>query len=243
MTPALPRRLPRRLPDGLRVRGPSEGAVLAVFLVVTVLGVWFAAADRRVFELAYVAEDGPTEWLGVLALALCAALCLGRALALRPFRERRFTASLAFMGLVFLFGVGEELSWGQRLIGFESPEPFLRHNAQRELNVHNLVVGGVKINKLVFGASFTVATVLYLLAFPPLRSRSRLVRRTADAHAVPVPRPLHVLAYAALGIAATALIDSPKRGEILECGGCWLFLAMFLEPANKGLFARAPLTR
>ncbi|MFN2517287.1 MAG: hypothetical protein ABR556_13850 [Pyrinomonadaceae bacterium] len=44
-------------------------------------------------------------------------------------------------GLVALFCIfvaGEEFSWGQRLLGFYSPEYFLANNFQQELNLHNL---------------------------------------------------------------------------------------------------------
>ena len=42
---------------------------------------------------------------------------------------------LAFLG--FFVGM-EEISWGQRLIGFEEPEFWAKHNAQSEFTFHNL---------------------------------------------------------------------------------------------------------
>ena len=75
--------------------------------------------------------------------------------------------SVTFLcGLVFLFGAGEEISWGQRIFNTESSEFFLKNNAQQETNLHNLVVGGVKINKLVFGKGIAIFIVLYLVVFP-----------------------------------------------------------------------------
>ena len=40
------------------------------------------------------------------------------------------------LGLVSLLSIGEELSWGQRLIGFTTPE-IASQNRQGELTVHN----------------------------------------------------------------------------------------------------------
>lgn len=40
-------------------------------------------------------------------------------------------------GLFCLVVAGEEISWGQRLVGFVPPEIFLESNYQQELNVHN----------------------------------------------------------------------------------------------------------
>lgn len=43
-----------------------------------------------------------------------------------------------FFGVVLLFGSLEELSWGQRIFRFQTPEFFLKYNRQKEVNIHNL---------------------------------------------------------------------------------------------------------
>ena len=42
------------------------------------------------------------------------------------------------LALLFLFGAGEEISWGQRLLGFETPAAISEVNRQEEFNLHNL---------------------------------------------------------------------------------------------------------
>lgn len=42
------------------------------------------------------------------------------------------------LGLLFFFGAGEEISWGQRILGFETPEAVAGVNKQEEFNTHNL---------------------------------------------------------------------------------------------------------
>ena len=42
------------------------------------------------------------------------------------------------MALIFIFGAGEEISWGQRIFNVESSEYFLENNAQGETNLHNM---------------------------------------------------------------------------------------------------------
>ena len=42
------------------------------------------------------------------------------------------------LGLLFLFGAGEEISWGQRILGFQTPQPLSQVNKQEEFNLHNL---------------------------------------------------------------------------------------------------------
>jgi len=43
-------------------------------------------------------------------------------------------------GIFFLFVAGEEISWGQRIFGLETPEVLQNHNVQGELNLHNLSI-------------------------------------------------------------------------------------------------------
>ncbi len=42
--------------------------------------------------------------------------------------------------LILFFGAGEEISWGQRIFNYETPEIILKKNIQKEFNIHNLEV-------------------------------------------------------------------------------------------------------
>lgn len=55
------------------------------------------------------------------------------------FRTKRNVFFL-LLALLFFFGGGEEISWGQRIFGWETPETFQKANLQRETNLHNLVI-------------------------------------------------------------------------------------------------------
>jgi hypothetical protein len=160
---------------------------------------------------------------------------LYRFVKLRKVRPKPFLGVTLLLSLLYLFGMGEEISWGQRIFGVESPEFFTAHNAQRETNLHNLVVGGVKINKLIFGGALAVGIVTYLLAFPVLYRKSSRARALMDRFAVPIPEVRHVLCYVAL-FALVSLIPSSKKGELLELGGCSLFLLITLYPFNREIF-------
>jgi hypothetical protein len=50
---------------------------------------------------------------------------------------------MILLALVFLFGAGEEISWGQRILGFEPPAALKEANVQSEFNIHNLPVSMV----------------------------------------------------------------------------------------------------
>ncbi|MFK7806629.1 MAG: hypothetical protein AB8F74_02400, partial [Saprospiraceae bacterium] len=41
------------------------------------------------------------------------------------------------LALLFIFLTGEEISWGQRILGLETPESIAKNNEQDEINFHN----------------------------------------------------------------------------------------------------------
>ena len=43
-----------------------------------------------------------------------------------------------FLALLFFMGFGEEISWGQRFFGIDTPEHIKKLNMQGEINLHNL---------------------------------------------------------------------------------------------------------
>jgi hypothetical protein len=68
---------------------------------------------------------------------------LAGAAVLWAFRYRRGMGRfavfyLAMMALFYLVCAGEEISWGQRALGFATPESMLATNEQGEFNLHNL---------------------------------------------------------------------------------------------------------
>ena len=65
--------------------------------------------------------------------------------AYRQFKVEHFKFDLQMPW--FVFGLGlfcflvamEEISWGQRLLGYRAPDYFLEQNFQQELNLHNII--------------------------------------------------------------------------------------------------------
>jgi hypothetical protein len=116
------------------VSTPSSPAV-PVSLHLTV-ALWVLIAEVIAFTAPnafpqLVAEDGIIEWLTVILFGAAGLWMLRRAIA-----ERRVFDGL--VALFCLFVAGEEMSWGQRLIGYTPPEYFLANNGQQEVNLHNM---------------------------------------------------------------------------------------------------------
>ena len=77
-------------------------------------------------------EDSILEW-GTVVLALIASVFFFISVVLGS----RFAFTLCIAWLIFAL---EEISWGQRILGIESPEFFLEHNYQQETNIHNFFI-------------------------------------------------------------------------------------------------------
>ena len=83
-----------------------------------------------------VKEDAILEWAQVLAYAAVVAIA---AVTLRDHWRRGDTSATIVAGGLAVFSllaIGEELSWGQRLVGFETPD-IAAANRQGELTFHN----------------------------------------------------------------------------------------------------------
>lgn len=214
----------------------TEFSVLVFMVTVSLGGFAWSYIDPDGFRYVLVVEDGFTEWATVVALFIAMLACLGRVWRLRHARPRLFLVNTMMLGIIFLFGAGEEISWGQRIIGFESSAFFETHNAQKETNLHNLEIGDIKINRLVFGLGFGVAMLVYLLVILPLYARDRRVRDWLDRMAVPVPPAHQVAAYLGILLLTQGLMESPKKGELMEFSFALLFMLTVLYPANRYIY-------
>lgn len=88
---------------------------------------------------SYVArEDSPVEYLTALLFGIGAVLAF--VLSLRFHRRRRVLHAVLTAGLTagMLFVSLEEISWGQRIFGWQTPGVLQEHNVQGETNLHNL---------------------------------------------------------------------------------------------------------
>lgn len=194
--------------------------LLAAAAAGLVFVVWSCAAPAS-FRAASN-EDGPIEYATVLAFLVAAigfavaARRIGGRVRTRPAR-RRGLLFLTGCSLVMFFFVGEELSWGQRLLGFDTPEPLRRLNEQHEFNVHNLG----PLQRLKY--TLLVATVALVgLVLPSLRL-SASTRRLARTIGLPHPSP------AGVGLFMVSLF-------FLRHAANWLGLAERHAPQEVGEF-------
>jgi len=104
--------------------------------------VWSGALVLKLYEKRVygwlVKEDGLVEYVSALFYLVACLLSLFVYGNLRHHRHLKHIALLFLtlsIGLGFIFG--EELSWGQRILGVETPEFISQYNQQNEINIHN----------------------------------------------------------------------------------------------------------
>lgn len=84
-----------------------------------------------------VEEDSHIENFTAILLSLAGFLLI----IIASVERRTFLRYIYFLGgIAFVFASGEEISWGQRIFDFETPEILTILNTQKEFNVHNIVI-------------------------------------------------------------------------------------------------------
>lgn len=206
--------------------------IILIFLMLSGLVMLHKAPER--FK-RYVAEDGPVEWIATVSLLACSVICIERAVKLKNYRSKGFIIVSLLLAMVFLFGVGEEISWGQRIFAIKSSSFFLEHNVQEEINFHNLRIGSLKINKFLFSLVLGTVISLYLLILPILYRKVEKVKAAVDKSGIPIPR-LPQIVIVLITAVIVHFIKAKHKWELLDLAGSMIFLAILICPYNKEIY-------
>jgi hypothetical protein len=131
---------------------PRVAAVLFLLPLVGGLGVVGTRVSRSLFH-HITDEDAILEWGQVVLYVTAGAFAF--VTALRLWRSGSRVPALAWLALTLgcVFVTGEEVSWGQRIFHWATPESLRAINRQGETNLHNIrsVLNGVNAVLLVGG--------------------------------------------------------------------------------------------
>ncbi len=216
-------------------RSEKSGYLFLIFIFIISLYTGFTDLDY--FDNRFSVEDGPVEWITTIMLALISILSIYHLITLWSAKKALWKLGTFIFIILFLFAAGEEISWGQRIFGVESGEFFQENNAQGETNLHNLVVGETKINKIIFSQLLMIVMVLYLIVSPLLYRKMDWFKNLANRFAVPIVKWHHTIAF----IISTILISinpSRRKWEVYELVFGVIFFLIFLGPLNKGIFKK-----
>lgn len=104
-------------------------AVLAGFFVLRTL-------DPNLY-LAVIAEDSWAEYFQFFSYLTAGFVLVASAHRART-GQRVVRVALALCGIALMLVAAEEISWGQRILGIDTPESYQQINFQNELTLHNL---------------------------------------------------------------------------------------------------------
>jgi len=213
-----------------------EKLILALILIFLLIGFGFSYFNPPYLDV-YLGEDGILEWLTVGGLLAASIICFGRFLSFFKTKNWWFLVITFGLGLLLFIAAGEEISWGQRILGIKSSEYFLKNNAQGETNIHNLVVNGIKINKLVFSTILIAVLAIYLVIIPILYKTNKGVKKSMDNSGVPVARLYQIISFLII-FGISGLLKHDRNPELLECGAAALFFLIISFPTNKFIYER-----
>lgn len=235
--------------DRETMRQPLLAVGLAVLPIAALIfsEIWQVTGPERYARIFH--EDGPaevTQAIFYLASSLLAAVISTR---LKSLSYRRLSLLYAFFAAITALFAMEEISWGQRLMGFDSPEYFVENNMQREVNLHNLDSIGFD-GEFGFLVNTVVGITVLYIAFAWLLVRPRVFLSPPLSHYL-IPSWyfsgyffLPILWSAGAGgpawMAAT-LPHEQEFAEMLYATGCLLF--MILGVRRLKLVKRARVTR
>jgi preprotein translocase subunit YajC len=214
-----------------RQRKSSYVIAWAAWLLISYLPCLFF--DYKIIKML-VKEDSFYEYSGFLWLLLTSISFFY--LFLRKKRDQKApglntSRNIFFLllGLLFLFGAGEEINWGQRILHFETPEMF-SSNTQHATSIHNLPSMYFIIHDLFGYFWFSFCVLIPLIYITSIK-----IRKWLDKYDFPiVPAWIgllfiinHLIYYRMRPIVDGAII------EIREAAYCFLFLILALWFINR----------
>ena len=209
----------------------TKGEILFICVVFIhiIIGITLYFTNLDAF-IAYVKEDRYIENLTALILFAAAFHFLWKAI---KSKNQLLTISSVFLFFLFMFGGGEEISYGQRIFGFDTPEDFAKMNRQGEVTLHNLNVKGVNLNRLIFSTVLYISAFIYFLGFPLLYKRVKWLR-TWKYFILPVPKLIHGILFT-LFFLLILVTESDIKGcwEIEEFNLVAFLFLSFLFQQNK----------
>lgn len=227
---------------GFMARSGSDGHerrtraayVLALFMFAACGSIQLLAFVHPVAYVYAITEDSWLEYGSFVVFGMAGLAFLRSGFAASGWSK---TGLLAF-GLGALFVALEEISWGQRIIGFQTPGSVQGYNAQGEVNFHNV---WFPTHAAAGAALFGFGVLL-----PMLRTRLDSVDALLKRFGVPIPPrtlwPVFMVASLFL-VLANAGVGYSKMDEISELALGFSLLILASHTAMRAGDVRWPAER
>lgn len=222
----------------------SLGGLLCALLFVLLNFLLYTETFKHIGE-----EDGVVENVGAICFMITAILFfllfwrLKKSPAKIP-AEKGLGAWIWYLllAVLFFFVTGEEISWGQRIFGWSTPEWMEESNVQGETTIHNLEVFNAHTKDhelkpfwqslLTMNRMFSLFWLAWCFVMPLAMIFSANIRALVQWFRVPVPRYFYGCLFLCTFIAAKSfvIIMQPEElivaqlDEIKECFYAIFFL-------------------
>ena len=190
--------------------------ILLVLFIASSYSFYLIANPSLVIQLGK--EDSFFEWITALSFLTASVLLF------ISFRKSK-NVWLLLLGLLLFFGAGEEISWGQRLAGFKTPEALNQVNVQREFNIHNLEIFNRKqlngsnstgIHRLLeMDLLFKLFCLTFGILLPVLYRYHNWSRKWIERFRIPVPSLVLGLFFLLNWICLKLVTHDPPTDETL----------------------------
>lgn len=180
--------------------------------------------DDRFFSRWIESESGIIE--NATAILLLPAVYFSLVAGVRFFRRHGPVYLLWFFGFAAMcFGfAGEEISWGQHWIGWQSPEFFVENNRQGETNFHNVNIHFGRVVKSLLTLAIIIGGLIM-----PLRRRKRVAQGSQNSSFWDIVTPTMVCVPAAVFVFGVRLVERFKTWFDLD----WAILAVNLKESQE----------
>ena len=200
-----------------------------IFILVLIAYSLITLAFFKPLLMKFVEEDGPVENITAIMLFATCVISVVHAKQFACQKKYVWMFIRIMFALFFFFAAGEELSWGQRIFHIQSGEYFQQHNLQGETNLHNLVVGDTKINKLIFSQLLFVVLFIYFVFFEFLAKKLKWIGNMVRYFNIPLPKLHHTIMMLFSAVIIQGIYYS-RHSELLECVFAMIFFLIFLYP-------------
>lgn len=173
---------------------PKSEALAWVVTIGTFLIILLSFKNSKESWFKSIGEEGGMAENLQFVLVLLAGLILSRE-GIVSLKARQGIVSgigLGF-GILLILVAGEEISWGQHWLGFETPESLKEINVQSEFNFHN--IGSYWMNHML-----AVGILVYFVCFPILGKFYKQIQYAQDRSGIPLP-PLSFIPLALVAVA------------------------------------------
>ncbi|MFG1484629.1 hypothetical protein [Halobacteriovorax sp. RZ-2] len=213
-----------------------------VILVIGIYSLYISRTDLAYFDKVLSAQNGLLEWFTFVGLCLISFGYFYRRRVLAKFRDSKFLLMLVIQGVFYVICALEEVSWGQRIFDWNSPEMFRDINSVLlETNFQNwLIARGVSHES--WNLFLRVILFIYLFAVPISYLKVEKAKQFIDKFALPVPKATHIISFMIL-LVITLFIPSDNKVQFAEFCLTWVLTALTLEPFNRSMFSRRSLVR